>query len=40
MIGDILLKQLRHCLHSDSANPKPGKKRRAIIIILVMAQCR
>ena len=29
-----------HCLHSDSASPKPGKRRRATLIIFVMAQCR
>jgi len=32
--------RVRHCLHSDSASPKPGKRRRATLIIFVMAQCR
>jgi len=32
--------ELRHCLQSDSASPKPGKRRRATLIIFVTAQCR
>jgi len=32
--------ELRHCLHSDSASPKPESKRRATLIIFDMAQCR
>src|SRR6218665_1808747 len=30
---------LRHCLHSGSASPKPGKRRKATIIIFDMEQC-
>jgi len=32
--------KLCHCLHSDSASPKPGKRRRATLIVSVVAQCR
>ena len=28
--------ELRHCLHSDRTSPKPGKKRRATLVIFVM----
>src|SRR6218665_2729465 len=28
LIGSNQWQQLRHCLHSDSASPKPGKRRR------------
>jgi len=32
--------ELCHCLHSDSASPKPGKRRKATLIIVIVAQCR
>jgi len=33
-------KRMVHCLFSESARPKPGKRRRATLIIFVMKQCR
>ena len=32
----ILVRKLRHCLHSDSANPKPESRRRVTLIIFDM----